>query len=326
MFTSKDISFLQTLGEGTFGRVVLVQLKEEVTTDYVFLACKITKKQFLLEKRNAENTKREINVLNQLYGHPFFPKLYSVFEFHDRLCFLMDFCEGGELFRWIRKTGGLSYELVRFYGAEVLLGLKKLRSLNILYRDLKSENVLLTADGHLKLVDFGFSVRTTTKAWMTVGTAECMAPEVISSQGYGPEADLWSFGILLYEMVHCKTPFGAENIDDNTIKERVVNEEPSFAKGLDKDYVNLISGLLQKNPLLRLGYKDIEDVMKHPFFREVDWTSMEMLKVAPPVSPEISYEGDATNFDFYRESITSFDFPPMSILRKKNPDLMYLFN
>lgn len=325
MFTAKDISFMRTLGEGAFGRVVLVQLKEEVTRDYVFLACKVIKKRFLLETRNAENVKREIDILNQLYGCPFFPKMYSVFKFYDRLCLLMEFCEGGEMFSWIRRTNGLSYDSTRFYGAEILLSLKKLHSLNILYRDLKSENILLTASGHIKLVDFGLSIRTEDRAWSPVGTPECMAPEIISLNGYGPEADLWSFGILLYEMVHCETPFGNHKLSSDEINEGILNKEPSFSKDLDEDYVSLVKGLLCKDPRSRLGFAGIEEVMSHRFFYGIDWVEMERLNVKPPSSPNVSCEGDSRHFGFYRESIASFDLPPTSFLKRNSVDLVNFF-
>ncbi|KAL0265557.1 UNVERIFIED_CONTAM: hypothetical protein PYX00_011269 [Menopon gallinae] len=314
----------QTLGEGALGRVVLVQLKEEVTPDYVFLACKIIKKRFLIESRNAENVKREIDILNQLYGRPFFPKLYSVSVFYDRLCLLMEFCSGGELFRWIRRAGGLSYDSIRFYGAEVLLALRTLRSLNILYRDLKSENILLTADGHIKLVDFGMSIRTKNKAWLLAGTPACIAPEIIASRGYGPEVDIWAFGILLYEMKYCRTPFeSTEKVSaEQDLYNSILNDRLSFDADVDKDYRDLVERLLCKDPERRLGSSRVEDVMEHVFFAGVDWDKMESLDVEPPAVPPMSYEGDARNFEYYKESIASFDFPPMTILEKRNPDLM----
>jgi len=272
--------------------------------------------------------KREISILNLLYGYPFFPRLYSVFEFYDRLCLLMDFCGGGEMFRWIRQAKGLSCELVKFYGAEILLALRKLRSLNILHRDLKSENVMLTVDGHVELVDFGLSICTESKAWMSVGTAECMAPEVVMSNGYGPESDLWSFGILLYEMVHCKTPFVDQEsaVDDVALRKNILRRKPFFREDLEKDYVSLVEGLLNKNPKKRLGYESIEEVMRHSFFEGTNWEDMEKLHVKPPVSPKVSYDGDAKYFDFYRESIVSFDFPPMNVMLERNPELASLFN
>lgn len=326
MFTARDISFLQTIGEGAFGRVVLVQLKEDVFDGYALLACKLIKKNFMIETRTVEHVKREIDIMNQLYGHPFFPRLYSVFEYYDRLCLLMEFCGGGDMFRWIRQSQGLSYDAVRFYGAEIVLALQKLHSLHILYRDLKSENVMLTSNGHIKLVDFGLSIRTESKAWMLVGTTECISPEVLMSQGYGPEADLWSLGILLYEMVCCKTPFRkSEDTPDDDIKKSILETQPFFDACLDSDYVDLIKGLLVKDPNSRLGHGGIEDIMAHPFFSGIDWVEVEKQNVQPPVAPGVCFEGDLCQFDYYRESIASFDTPPMSVLVKGNPELMALF-
>jgi len=322
MFTAEDVSFLQTLGEGSLGRVALVHLKEEVASDYVFLACKIIKKCELVNTRSAENVKREIDILNRLHGYAFFPKLYSVFEFYDRLCILMEFCNGGEMFRWIRlHRNGLSFESIRFHGAEILLALRTLRTLNILYRDLKSENILLTSRGHVRIADFGLSICTESKAWMYAGTSECMAPEVIKHNGYGPESDLWSFGVLLYEMKHHRTPFAVIDGPSTNAKvsDGVLNKEPVFKEGLDQDYVDLIQRLLCKNPQRRLGYNNIEEVMMHPFFCGVDWERMELQDIDPPAAPGALYEGDTKNFDFYKETITSFDFPPMSVLKRKNP-------
>ena len=316
MFLAKDIAFLKTVGEGAFGRVALVEVKEDCNGRRPLLACKIIKKHFLLGMKTVENIKREIDILKLVCGYPFFPKLYSTFGFYDRLCLLMEFCGGGELFRWIRRTRGLSHKSARFYGAEILLALRKLRSLDILYRDLKSENILLTIDGHIKVIDFGLSIRTKEKAWLPVGTVECMAPEALSGSGYGHAADIWSYGVLMYEMLHCQTPFFQKDASsEEEVRMRVVREDPVFRPDADPQYVDLVESLLCKNPRLRLGSRGIEDIMCHPFFSDVDWERMERMQVTPPDVPNVFFEGDTRYFDEYKESIASFDVPPQSVFK-----------
>ena len=119
---------------------------------------------------------------------------------------MVDFINGGDLFFHIKKKGNLSESQARFYGAEIILGLKYIHSHNIVYRDLKPENVLIDSEGHIKLADFGISrvleKDNYEKSFSLIGTAQYLAPEMLNQKkGYDFSVDVWSLGCTLYEMV-----------------------------------------------------------------------------------------------------------------------------
>lgn len=160
--------------------------------------------------------------------------------------------------------------------------------------------MLLTKDGHIKLVDFDLSVKTKGLVQGEAGTLECMAPEVLKGDFYGKEIDYWSFGILLYEMYTCKTPF--YDIDEDVIINKILNSEANLSHINDDIFVDLLSNLLQKNPLKRLGArKGIEEIVQHPFFSKVNWSKVRNYEIKPPINTNILKDGE--NYPFHRESI-----------------------
>lgn len=126
------------------------------------------------------------------------------FQTNDRLCFVMEYVNGGELFFHLSRERVFSEDRTRFYGAEIISALGYLHSHNIIYRDLKLENLLLDKDGHVKITDFGLckediTFGKTTKTFC--GTPEYLAPEVLEDNDYGRAVDWWGTGVVMYEMV-----------------------------------------------------------------------------------------------------------------------------
>lgn len=319
MFMPGDFEIIRTVGVGAFGRVCLVQLNEEVCNDFVFMACKIVKCSFLIKTKNVDNMKRELDILQEVSDCHFFPKLHTVSFFYDRICVFMEFCEGGELFSRIQKNRGLDYKNIRFYGAEILMAIKILHEKEIIYRDLKSENILLTAEGHIKIVDFGLSVKTAENIHTVAGTLECMAPEVVKKLKYGKEVDLWSFGVLLYEMLYCQTPFGScEKSNKDEVIENIISKEPRFHETVLPEFKDLIISLLRKNRKGRLS--SIEEIMKHEFFKGIDWDCVINLNYKPFYKPGLRYCGDVCNFDTYKESIFNFHTEPCPLQETENSE------
>lgn len=199
--TEDDFETLRLLGKGSFGKVLLAEKKD--TGEY--LAIKIIEKVILLERNNVTNILAEKEVLQQC-NHPFLMKLEYCFQTPSRIYIVMPFMQGGELYHHLKRRGKFTEKeyspvTVRacFYSSQVVLALEYLHSRDIMYRDLKPENVLLGLDGYLKLADFGVSKRVAagTKSHTIVGTPEYIAPEIIQSHGHNTLADWWSFGVFL---------------------------------------------------------------------------------------------------------------------------------
>jgi serum/glucocorticoid-regulated kinase 2 len=177
------LPILRVLGKGSFGKVVLVQKREGIECGQLF-AMKILKKTHLLKRRQIERTRTERQVLSNV-NHPFIMKLHYAFQTPEKLYLVLDYCPGGELFFHLSRFRRFPERVARFYAAELLLAIGHLHKRGIIYRDLKPENVLLDAEGHVKLGDFGLAKvgiqHPYEGATSMCGTPEYMAPVRILS-------------------------------------------------------------------------------------------------------------------------------------------------
>ena len=201
---------IRVVGKGSFGKVFLVREKATST----LYAMKVLKKEYIIRKNQVEHTKTERSVLGYVH-HPFIVGLNMAFQTADKLFFVLDYCSGGELFFHLGKVGRFPEVRARFYAAQIILALEYVHSLDIIYRDLKPENVLLDSKGNVRLTDFGLSKEGvsdhSTGANSFCGTPEYIAPEVLLRQGHGRAVDWWSTGALLYEMLCGLPPFYSRN-------------------------------------------------------------------------------------------------------------------
>ncbi|XP_064489532.1 RAC serine/threonine-protein kinase-like [Ornithodoros turicata] len=290
-----NFEFLKVLGKGTFGKVILCR---EKATGALY-AIKILKKKVVIDKDEVAHTLTENRVLRST-SHPFLISLRYSFQTADRLCFVMEYVNGGELFFHLSRERVFSEERTRFYGAEILLALDYLHSQGIIYRDLKLENLLLDKDGHVKIADFGLckediSFGATTKTFC--GTPEYLAPEVLEDTDYGRAVDWWGLGVVMYEMMCGRLPF--YNRDHDILFELILVEEVKFPKSLSPEARDLLAGLLVKDPKRRLGggVADAQDIMAHPFFRPINWKDLGEKKVTPPFKPQVTSDVDTRYFD-----------------------------
>uniref|UniRef100_A0A126WY62 non-specific serine/threonine protein kinase n=2 Tax=unclassified Uronema (in: green algae) TaxID=2689038 RepID=A0A126WY62_9CHLO len=289
---------IKQLGSGDVGNVDLVQLQG---TDFRF-AMKTLDKLEMQERNKVQRVLTEEGILTSV-DHPFLATLYCTIQTDTHLHFVMEFCDGGELYGLLnaQPKKRLKEAHVRFYAAEVLVALQYLHLLGYVYRDLKPENILLHASGHVLLTDFDLSyaqgiteatIEKTVKkrgikgakeqyrlvaepearANSFVGTEEYLAPEVINASGHGSHVDWWSFGILIYELVYGFTPFRGSRRDetfDNILKRPLMfPQKPQVSQ----ECQSLISALLIKDPAKRLGAKyGAEEIKTHPFFQGINW-------------------------------------------------------
>jgi len=143
---------ISVIGKGSYGKVVLVKKKDNGK----MYALKVLKKAEIVKRNQVEHTMAERRILENI-RHPFVVKMDFAFQSNSKLYFVLEYCPGGELFFYLSQIGRFKEDAARFYASNILLGLHHLHSQNILYKDLKPENVLVSHDGYVKIADFGLS-------------------------------------------------------------------------------------------------------------------------------------------------------------------------
>ena len=220
-----SFKILKMLGKGKFGKVFLSEKKDNKQ----LFAIKMISKLEIIKRNFFDNLKNEKKIMEQI-KNPFLVNMEYCFSSASYVFFAMKFKQGGELYYHLRKRTRFNENTAKFYACQILSGLSNLHSFNIMYRDLKPENVLLDEKGNACLADFGISKilnpRETTKSY--VGTPEYIAPEMVLQKEYNRSVDIWCFGILLYEMVYGLPPFYNKN--QNIMLNWVIKLDPSFPK------------------------------------------------------------------------------------------------
>ena len=293
-----DFEPLRCLGKGTYGTVLLVK---QVATGRLYAQKQFRKASLTVRKHLVEQTKTERAILESINRHPFVVKLFYAFQDHEKLYLILEYAQGGELFERMRTERMFPEETAAFYMAELVLALEHLhKTVGVVYRDLKPENCLLDAEGHLLLTDFGLSkvaIDGDYRCRSMTGTMEYMAPEIIQGNEYDTGVDWWSFGILGFDLLTGSSPFRANN--DLKVKEKILKAKLVLPYFLSPDSKDLLTRLLRKEPKKRLGSnmpKDMQTIKKHRFFRKIDWTKLDNRELEAPIKPLITDPELAENF------------------------------
>ncbi|XP_059844643.1 rhodopsin kinase grk7-a-like [Hypanus sabinus] len=289
--TEKYFYQFRILGKGGFGEVCAMQVK---ITGKMY-ACKQLDKKRLKKKHGEEMALLEKEILETVNSR-FIVNLAYAYETKSHLCLVMTLMNGGDLKFHIYNIGEKGIEMNRaiFYTAQITCGILHLHAQNIVYRDMKPENVLLDDNGNCRLSDLGLAVRIKEGKAINhkAGTNGYMAPEILKEEKYTYSVDWFALGCSIYEMIAGRTPFkdykekvSKDEVTRRTLEDEVKYEHPKFTEE-SKDICQL---LLAKNSEERLGCRgENDDLRKHPFFKSINFQRLEAGLIKPPFVPDPS--------------------------------------
>eukprot|EP00051_Salpingoeca_urceolata_P010607 m.130086 g.130086 ORF g.130086 m.130086 type:complete len:1456 (+) comp16777_c2_seq1:356-4723(+) len=296
----EDFERIRLIGRGAFGEVWLVKYKN---SGEVFALKKLSKCE-MLKRSDSAFFWEERDIMSHAKS-PWIVTLHYAFQDPQYLYMAMEYMAGGNLVT-LQDNYDFPEAWVQFYTAELVMAVHALHQMGYIHRDVKPDNLLLDAHGHIKLADFGTCIkmdsRGLVKSEAAVGTPDYISPEVLESQDgrgeYGKECDWWSVGVFLYELLFGDTPFYSETMVGTY--GAILNHNPDKMKfpedfEVSEPAQDLVRKLLcKRDKRLGSGPRGVEDIKDHPFFAGVDWEGLRS-HVAPFV-PEIDSEVDASNF------------------------------
>lgn len=298
----EDLIKDRIIGEGQFGTVWLVRADPHKTNDESKMfefALKCQFKEDPVRRDGAvEAIKREMTVIQQL-NHPFIIDLVDKYETEDQLMMLTEPVKGGELWSRIHRededgnwTSGLPEKDSKFYALVIADVVSFMHRQHIIFRDLKPENVLIDEEGYPTLCDFGFAKYCPDdKSYTFCGTPNYLAPEIVLNRGHGVAVDHWALGVVIYEMITGENPFYYEGQDQMSLLQAIVQEDfYPLPDSTPKALVNLMSGLLEKESVQRLGSLagGEKGILKHKWFSKLDINQIRNKKAKAPYIPIIS--------------------------------------
>jgi hypothetical protein len=299
----KELKKLGLLGCGGFGAVELV---EHTSTNETY-ALKALSKGYIIKSGMQNSVMSEKNV-QLLCNSPFIVMLYETYNTNTHLLLLLELALGGELYAtYNKKNFWGKTDMAKFYVAGTLFAFDHLHSKNIIFRDLKPENLLLTDTGRVKLTDMGLAKVVLGKTFTTCGTPDYFAPELIASKGHTDAVDWWMLGILTFELMSGHPPFESATPMQIYAKVQKGINKVNFPTKLKGDIETLVKGLCHATPTERIPCKKggIENVKKEKWFSGFDWAKMFDCTLDPPYKPVVKNKKDAANFSARKE-----DMPP----------------
>jgi cGMP-dependent protein kinase len=297
----EELIVYKKLGAGQFGSVYLVRTKG---IDQ-FFGLKSIEKEKIVSNGLETHLLQEKSVM-EMVNFPFIMDFMKSYQDKSRIYFLLEYIKGIELFDAIRDMDILHTAEAQFYTGQLILAIEYLHSKGIIYRDAKPENIMVDHTGYLKMIDLGTAkvlkekTGIKSRTFTMIGTPQYMAPEIFSQKGYSFAADLWSLGVIVYELMCGKVPFGEEAEDPYEIYKEILTSQvkyPSFVKDLKAK--KLMDQLLSKVPEVRLG-GSFAALKGNAWFDDFDWDKLLDRQLKPPYLPpkqKMMTEADIAKMD-----------------------------
>ena len=248
---------------------------------------KVLKKTQIIAQQQEDNINTEIKVLKNI-KHPFLLRAHYVFQTESKIYLVLDYYRYGDLMSHLKLKKKFTEIETKHIISEVALAIGCLHSGGIVYRDLKPENLLMDALGHICLCDFGLCKKLDRNDTMTTfcGTPDYLAPEILRRDAYDKMVDWWSYGILLFELIVGIVPFYSSS--NMKMYQKIKEQKLMFPSYLSEDLEDLIRKLLNRDPTQRLGCnQDINDIRQHLWFNDMDWIKLKKKEIEPPYRPGI---------------------------------------
>jgi len=259
-------------------------------------ALKAIRKCQIVELELQKHIISEKRVMDMM-SNKFLVNLHTTYKDKLRVYFLLDVCLGGELFTILRNRRYFDEPTAKFYAACVVEAFSYMHARDIIYRDLKPENLVLDSEGYLKVTDFGFAkVIKEDLTYTLCGTPDYLCPEIVSGQGHGKPVDWWTLGVLIYEMLASFAPFVADDPIDTYRK--IMAGRIRFPRYFSEEVRDLIRGLLHSKPAKRLGVGNggADNIRRHPWYKNFDWSSLNAGTMPAPIKNKVRNATDLSNF------------------------------
>ena len=280
----------EVLGTGTFSHV------QQVFYHDIPFALKVMSIRKMVELKQTEHVRWEREVLQEL-NHPFIIRMHRCFHDSTNLYMLLEYVQGGELFSRLRKLKRFSLSQTLFYASQVLLSVEHMHQMDVIYRDLKPENILIDKEGYIKVVDFGFAKKVKhSRTYTLCGTPDYLAPELIRGEQYGKSVDIWSFGILIYEMMVGHPPFISSK--PLLTYRKILSADVRYPSHLSSSCRDVLQRLLNPSSRDRIccSAGNMEELKQHPFFASVSFRRVLSREEESPWKPSLMTDSDTQHY------------------------------
>ena len=305
-----DLSAYSTrgvIGVGGFGIVTLRDGEE-----FGMVAVKEMKKALIVMNEMQDVIIREKEYMQQVHSR-FVCNLYGTSADINSIYLITEYLPGGDMFDILMNYGALPESHLQFYIGCIVMALEAIHGEHIIYRDLKLENIVLDKNGYGKIVDFGLAKRVLDRTYTTCGSARYSAPEVLTGKGYGQSADLWSLGVVLFELAFGVSPF-PDNCSEVELLRKVMAGAYTFPASppVSPAFQQFTSGLLTKKPDYRLGvgYHAFENIFKHPWYFDsgFEWPLLRTMALKGPIIPDLDLDGSSQIDSMQYDQLSHHEF------------------